>query len=383
MSTPVYYAVQKDYAPEQVRQSLRQIVSPLLTNWGDLTGKKVLLKPNLLFCRSNEDPAAVHPELIVAVSEILTEAGASVTLLENPGTQNVNTIIEKMNIASRLTELGVLFNDFTDYRTGTLSDQCCFRQLRIAREFESFDLVIDLAKAKTHAMMTLTLAVKNLFGLIDSADRIAWHLAVGSDFARFADLLLDLYLTVKPQISIIDGIIGMEGNGPGSGTPVNSGFLAASADALALDASVAQTLGTPLEQIVLFRQAKKRGLDFSFTNCGTLPALPPYKLPDPPGRLYAWGVWLPPFFKKQLRNLVGSRPVLAAAECISCGRCVRVCPPQSLKMKEKNKKNVPVFNLNNCIRCYCCQEHCPKGAITTRPQLLSAFFSKLVKLFRR
>ena len=73
MSTPVYYAVQKDYAPEQVRQSLRQIVSPLLTNWGDLTGKKVLLKPNLLFCRSNEDPAAVHPELIVAVSEILTE----------------------------------------------------------------------------------------------------------------------------------------------------------------------------------------------------------------------------------------------------------------------------------------------------------------------
>ena len=74
---------------------------------------------------------------------------------------------------------------------------------------------MDLAKAKTHAMMTLTLAVKNLFGLIDSADRISWHLAVGSDFSRFADLLLDLYLTVRPKISIIDGIIGMEGNGPG------------------------------------------------------------------------------------------------------------------------------------------------------------------------
>lgn len=383
MSTPVYYAEQKDYAPDQLRHSLRKILSPLLAERGDLSGKKILLKPNLLFCRRSDDPAAVHPELIVAAAEILTETGASVTLLENPGTQNVSTIIDKMNIASQLTELGVSFDNFSDYRTKSLPEKCCFRQVKLAREFESFDLVIDLAKAKTHAMMTLTLAVKNLFGLIDSADRISWHLAVGSDFARFADLLLDLYLTVKPQISIIDGIIGMEGNGPGSGTPVNSGFLAASADALALDASVAQTLGTPLEKIVLFRQAKKRGLDFSFTDCGTSPALEPYKLPDPPGRLYAWGVWLPPFFKKQLRNLVGSRPVLASDECISCGRCARVCPPQSLKMKEKNQKSLPVFDLNNCIRCYCCQEHCPKGAITTRPQLLSAFFSKLVKLFRR
>lgn len=383
MSTPVCYTVQKDYDPESVCQSLRKVLSPFLAGRGELSGKKILLKPNLLFCRKDDDPAAVHPAVIVAAAKVLSETGAQVTILENPGTQHVSAIIEKMGIATELAELGVDFRDFSDYRTVSLPEKCCFRQLRMAREFENFDLVADLAKAKTHAMMTLTLAVKNLFGLIDSADRISWHLAVGSDFSRFADLLLDLYLTVKPGICIVDGIIGMEGNGPGSGTPVNSGFLAASSDALALDASVTGTLGLAPEDVVLFRQAKKRGLDFSYTNCGEIPEVAPYKLPDPPGRLYAWGVLLPPFFKKHLRNLVGSRPVLAADECISCGRCAQVCPPQSLKMQLKNGKKLPVFDLNNCIRCYCCQEHCPKGAITTHPQLLSAFFSNLVKRFRR
>ena len=150
-----------------------------------------------------------------------------------------------------------------------------------------------------------------------------------------------------------------------------------------MDASVARTLGTAPEEVVLFRQAQKRGLDFSYINSGELPVLSPYKLPDPPGRLYAWGVLLPPFFKKYLRNLVGSRPVLDPDECISCGRCAKVCPPRSLKMQSKNAKELPVFDLNNCIRCYCCQEHCPRGAITTRPQLLSAFFANIVKRFRR
>ena len=383
MSTPVCYAIQKDYEQSSLRTTLRNLLSPLLAERGELSGKKILLKPNLLFCRQPDDPAAVHRELIVAAAAVLAETGAKVTILENPGTQRVKAIIEKMEIGSRLEELGVEFNDFSDYRTVALPEKCCSRQLRFAREFEKFDLVVDLAKAKTHAMMTLTLAVKNLFGLVDSADRISWHLAVGSDFSRFADLLLDLYLTVKPQISIIDGIIGMEGNGPGSGTAVQSGFLAVSSDALALDASVAQVLGVGSEELVLLRAAQKRGLEFSYTNTGELPSIAPYKLPDPPGRLYAWGVLLPPFFKKHLRNLVGSRPILNSDECISCGRCAQVCPPQSLKMKKKNEKALPAFDLNNCIRCYCCQEHCPKGAITTRPQLLSAFFAGIVKRVRK
>ena len=360
MTCPVYYSRVSSYEESILRDSLQQLLTSAADGCGSLKGKRILLKPNLLFCRRSDDPAAVHPAVITAAAEALLNAGAAeVTLLENPGTQHVSAIIEKMQISEKLRSLNVRYDDFADYRELDLPENCCFRRLRIAREFENFDLVVDLAKAKTHAMMTLTLAVKNLFGFIDSADRLSWHLAVGSDFNRFADLLLDLYLTVKPQISIIDGIIGMEGNGPGSGTPVAANFLACSTDALALDASVAERLGVLSSELI------------------------PFKLPDPPGLLNAWGVTLPPFFKKQLRNLAGSRPVLDVGECISCGRCAEVCPPRSLKMKLHKDRKLPVFDLNNCIRCYCCQEHCPRGAISTRPQLLNSLLSAAVRIFRR
>lgn len=384
MNVPVYYSRCSDYSAPDLDGALHAVLEPLLQEHAPVRGKKVLLKPNLLFCRRQDDPAAVHPALIEAVCRELSVAGAaSVTLLENPGTQHVKAIISTMGLSEKLEKMGVRFDDFSDYRELQLPPECRFRQLKIAREFENYDLVVDLAKAKTHAMMTLTLAVKNLFGLIDSADRLSWHLAVGSDFRRFADLLLDLYLTVKPGISIVDGIIGMEGNGPGSGTPVTSGFLAASSDALALDASVAEVLGVNGSKLVLLQQAARRELPFAYENHGDIPEVMPYKLPDPPGVLNAWGVMLPPFFKKQLRNLAGTRPVLLPEGCISCGRCVQVCPPRSLKLKKVKEKEIPVFDLDNCIRCYCCQEHCPKGTIKVRPQLLNKLLSALVKTFRR
>ncbi len=384
MTTPVYYSCASSYDEAPLCKALRAVLEPVFKEYGSLEGKKILVKPNLLFSRRQDDPAAVHPAVIEALCRELLDAGAeSVTLLENPGTQHVKAILKIMGLEEKLEKMGVAYDDFADYREIKLPDQCRFRQLKIAREFENFDLVVDLAKAKTHAMMTLTLAVKNLFGLIDSADRLSWHLAVGSDFCRFADLLLDLYLTVKPGISLIDGIVGMEGNGPGSGTPTTSGFLAASTDALALDASVAALLGVPESAFILLRQAAQRHLPFTYENRGDIPEVAPFKLPDPPGMLNAWGVWLPPVFKKQLRNLAGSRPFLIPSGCISCGRCVQVCPPQSLKLKKVKGRDLPVFDLDNCIRCYCCQEHCPRGTIEVRPQILNKLLSSLVKLFRR
>ena len=381
MTRTVHYGAAKDYSGPEVRRALDEILPPVLASCGGVAGKRILLKPNLLFCRKPDDPATVHPAVITGVAAALREAGAGeIVLLENPGTQTVRAVIERMGIAEKLSSSGVFFDDFADYRERSLPEPCVFRSLKIAREFERFDLVADLAKAKTHAMMTLTLAVKNLFGLVDSASRIGWHLAVGSDFRRFADLLLDLYLTVRPRICIIDGIVGMEGNGPGSGTPAERNFLAASDDALALDASVAEKLGVPAKKYLILEQAAKRGLDFSFEDSGAVPRVRPFRLPDPPGMLNAWGVLLPPFFKTRLRNLVGSRPAVRNESCIGCGRCAEVCPPRSLKMSREKK---PLFDLKHCIRCYCCQEHCPRGAIVTQQQLLTALLSGLIRLVRR
>ena len=121
------------------------------------------------------------------------------------------------------------------------------------------------------------------------SERLGWHLVVGRDYERFADMLLDIYSMVKPQISIIDAVVAMEGNGPGSGAPVNLNFIACSTDALALDASVAAKLG--VDDLLVVKQAQKRSLDTTFTDCGDIPETIAIKLPDPPRMGLEWGVY--------------------------------------------------------------------------------------------
>lgn len=364
MPTPVYYANCPDYTPEHLQSALDGILPGQIDAFGGVSHKRIMLKPNLLAWRRADDIACVHPKLIVETARFFLDAGAKeVALLENPAVQTAPAIIRAMGIDEELKKLGVHVANFSDYKRLPLPPEVKFHNIELAAEFLEYDAVADIAKAKTHAMMILTLCVKNLFGLVKGCDRMGWHLAVGRDFAKFADMLLDIHLSVRPRFNILDAVTCMEGNGPGSGTPVHRGFLAGASDSLALDASAAAIFGVP--NLLLLRNAEERKLDFSYENRGDVPPVNPLKRPDPPGILTEWGVFLPPFLKGFLRDFAVSKPQLDPARCIGCGLCAKMCPPQSLKLKDGK----PVFDLPNCIRCYCCQEHCPKGAITPHKTL--------------
>lgn len=364
MPTPVYYANCPDYTPEHLQSALDGILPGQIDAFGGVSHKRIMLKPNLLAWRRADDIACVHPKLIVETARFFLDAGAKeVALLENPAVQTAPAIIRSMGIDEELKKLGVHVANFSDYKRLPLPPEVKFHNIELAAEFLEYDAVADIAKAKTHAMMILTLCVKNLFGLVKGCDRMGWHLAVGRDFAKFADMLLDIHLSVRPRFNILDAVTCMEGNGPGSGTPVHRGFLAGASDSLALDASAAAIFGVP--NLLLLRNAEERKLDFSYENRGDVPPVNPLKRPDPPGILTEWGVFLPPFLKGFLRDFAVSKPQLDPARCIGCGLCAKMCPPQSLKLKDGK----PVFDLPNCIRCYCCQEHCPKGAITPHKTL--------------
>ena len=161
---------------------------------------------------------------------------------------------------------------------------------------------------------------------------------------------------MRPRFNLLDGIICMEGNGPGSGIPAFRGFLAGSRDALALDESISPKLGVP--DLLLLECAKKRNLLPEITDQGEIPPIQPLALPIPSKR-NKLGVWIPPGVKGLLSQALYAYPKLSRNKCIGCGVCVRMCPPRSLKLIQGK----PVFDLKNCIRCYCCQEHCPQGAI--------------------
>lgn len=362
----VYYASCSSYDdPLLLKNALEKVLAPQMERFGSLQGKKILFKPNLLVWKNKEEIASVNPLFLLACAEIFTEKGAIVTIRETPAVQTALAVIKSMGIEEKLEALGVKTMGFDEYKVPPKDEKMRFHNIEIANEFRSYDAVVDIAKAKTHGMMTLTLCVKNLFGMIRGSERLGWHLAVGRDFPLFADMLLDLYLAVSPSFNLVDGIICMEGNGPGSGTPVSGNFIAGSSDSLALDASLSRLLG--VKDLLLIRRARERGLLPEYKEYGTEQLqIKPLKLPDPPGLLVEWGVFLPPFLKSFLREFVISRPVLDKEKCIGCGLCAKMCPPQSLKIV--NKK--PLFHLKSCIRCYCCQEHCPQSAITARKTFL-------------
>ena len=348
-----------------LRAAIEQVLAVQIEDFsGGVSGKRIMLKPNLLAWRREEDVACVHPAFLLESARAFLDAGASeVAILENPAMQTAPAIIRSMGIADELAAMNVRVANFEHFEKASLPANARFRNLELAREYLDFDAVCDIAKAKTHGMMTLTLCVKTLFGLVGGSGRMGWHLAVGRDFAMFADMLLDIYLTVRPRFNLLDAVVCMEGNGPGSGAPTPRGFVAGASDALALDASAAPLLG--VEDLLLLRSAERRGLLTPFLYAGDVPERNPLLLPDPPGMLTEWGVPLPPFLKDRLRNWIISKPLLDPEKCVGCGLCVKMCPPQSLKLKDGR----PVFDLPNCIRCYCCQEHCPKGAIVPKKTL--------------
>lgn len=355
----IHYASCSGYEREKLQEALTKAFLPVLAARGGAKGKSVMIKPNLLEWKGFEIPVCSDPAMLVELCRLLKKEGTSkIAVIENPAVRSTPVIIEKMGIAKELAELGVEVRNCEKYQFVDLNGDYAFRRIEVAMEYQEFDLVIDFAKAKTHCMMTLTLAVKNLFGLIRGSERIGWHLAVGRDYGRFADMLLDIWLLVKPHISLLDAVVGMEGNGPGSGDPVDLKFIACSDNSLALDAAVSPRLG--VSNMPLLSRAQERGLIPEFEESGDVPEARALKMPDPPELELEWGVYLPPKLRQMMRKWFVAKPVVDPKRCISCGMCVKMCPPQSLVLK----KGKPVFKLSKCIRCYCCQEHCPCGAIT-------------------
>jgi ferredoxin len=238
-----------------------------------------------------------------------------------------------------------------------------FKHLEIDQALFEADAVINLPKWKTHGMTLLTLGVKNLYGCIPGPRKALWHLKAGENRETFARILIDLYQILRPSLTILDGIIGMEGCGPSSGRPIPLGLILASRDALSLDQIVCDLLGIPREALLTNKVAYDLGLGkdgievlgerLKDVRISNFEFPPPYRTD--------WN--LPGFIKRTLNRALTSKPVIHGEACKACYHCVEICPPKALSRKGKDL----VFDYGRCIRCFCCQEICPEGAITIKP----------------
>ena len=256
-------------------------------------------------------------------------------------------------------ELGIDCRELADPVDLPVSEGADFRRIQVARDVIEADKVINLAKLKTHGQMYLTMGVKNLFGCVPGRLKAGWHYNVGLNREKFASLLLDIYLGVKPDFTILDGVIGMQGDGPTSGTPYNFGLIGACVDALTMDFTLCKMLGGKLEDYPLYMAAKNRGLP----QCELDPSEVEGDFPES----YVFpGVELPKTRTMRLLpglpfidRLMTSKPVHVPELCVGCGRCEAVCAAGALKHENRHLR----FDYVKCIRCYCCHEMCPVKAI--------------------
>ncbi|MFO7534554.1 MAG: DUF362 domain-containing protein [Kiritimatiellia bacterium] len=317
-------------------------------------GQRVLIKPNLLADATPEQAITTHPEIARAVIRLAREAGALPVVADSPaGPLRLQAVLEKTGFKALCEQEQTPFINLEQAPSAPFS--CAGFPFVIAKPVLEADLVVNLPKVKTHTLTIFTGAVKNLYGTLPGFQKATMHkhFPSGDDMGRLLACILDI---VRPGLSIADGVVGMDGNGPSGGQPVELGFLAASTDAAALDAALCRALNVPLSVVPWFRHLAKERYE-TLTLAGEPPA---------PGslRFNLPGGWknrlIPKALVRLLAPLFWVRPVLNPQTCIRCGRCAAACPARAL---DHRPGEVPRLRGPACIGCCCCHEICPVKAI--------------------
>jgi uncharacterized protein (DUF362 family)/Pyruvate/2-oxoacid:ferredoxin oxidoreductase delta subunit len=351
------------YGYQQVLAGVRDVLEPL----GGMRafvkrGDKVLLKPNLLSGKHPDKCVTTHPSLVKAVAQLVQEVGGIPVIGDSPGVGDLHRVAAQAGIAEVAEELGCPLVEFKDVAEIKTDAAYIFRRFELAKAVLETDVIINLPKVKTHMQTLLTLGVKNTFGCISGMRKAQWHLKAGNNHAYFAGMLAELSHIIKPALTIVDGIIGMEGDGPSNGDPRPLGLILAGTNPHALDATICQIIGVLPEELLTLQAAHERG--FEGTNPKQIEILgqsikdvrvDPFLLP----RRFYIKRKLIAFLKLPLRNIFTPKPIINRDLCKACGTCAEVCPPQVISLSKKKVK----IDYRQCIRCYCCQEVCPESAV--------------------
>ena len=316
-------------------------------------GQRVLLKVNILNASVPSKAVTTNPLLVKKIAEAVQKIGGVPFIGDSPSGQftkrRLKRVYKKAGLLELSNELGIELNYDTSTKKVTIPEGKRLKKVPICNFVLQADKIIAIPKIKTHSYMIMTLASKIMYGAVPGLTKAKYH-SIHIKRTSFSDILLDVLSIVKPDLFIMDGIIGMEGQGPASGTPVDLGLILAAEDPIAMDIAVCKMLNIKPVGIPVLKRAKIRGL---WPKEILYPKLTPddvkvdnFKLPSTADYL-----------------LTGEKtPVQSPSitqKCISCGLCKEICPQNAITIGNKGAK----INYSKCIKCYCCHEICPEDAI--------------------
>lgn len=359
------------YETKKIEESIHKLLEPLggIQNFIS-KGDKVLLKPNLLSAYPPKDAVTTHPTIVNAVAKEVIQTGGKPLVGDSPGHASLEKAASRSGIKQVCSKLDIPLIKFTK-EVEVINENGVFKRFNLAKQIMEAEKIINLAKFKTHSQMLLTLAVKNCFGAVVGGEKKRWHLKAGSNRMHFAHMLVDICQLVKPNLNIVDAVLGMEGNGPANGKPRKLNFLIAGWDPFAVDAVGVKLIGiNPMEHYVL-KAAQLQGLfnpeEVEIRGEWKNLVVDDFKLPSSVNPLIPY---VPNFLLGPARKLITSRPSINHEICEVCGVCLKNCPTGALTQENGRF----AIDYGKCINCFCCQELCPAGAIQIKKSFLARFF---------
>lgn len=332
-------------------------------------GDRVLLKPNVLAIRAPEDAVTTHPAVVSAMCELVTEAGGIPMIgdgsgIVKPGSTTTSEAFHASGIEGVASACGIELINFetSGYTEVSVPGARQFPRLYIAKSVLEADVVISLPKLKTHELTLYTGAVKNFFGAVPQKIRKQAHALEDRD--RFSEAVVDIYSIVKPHLAVMDGVIGMEGNGPANGTPVPSGVVLAGYDCVALDVVASELIGIDPFKVPTNKAALSRGFGTRHPEVAGVPLQEvKVRFNMPEGGITAM---IPSFLMRALRRHLTVKPFINTSSCAFCKACVLNCSVHAIEEINETLK----INQEKCIQCYCCRELCPNDAVEIKKSLL-------------
>ena len=327
---------------------------------------KVTIKPNLLMARSPEQATTTHPAVVAAVVAALRRRGVEdITVADSPGGPYTAAALGRIYRACGMEGIeGVRLNLDTAWGSRKAKEGSLAEEFHLIRPILEADVVISVGKLKTHGMTTLSGGVKNLFGCVPGLQKPELHYRYPT-LDAFCQMLVDLAETVSPDLTIVDAVTAMEGNGPSGGSPRQVGLLAGSTSPFVLDLMLADLIGLRVEDVATLRHSLRRGLIPKTASELQIDGdeykqISDFQMPDSKALDFSDHMPLPvrPLIR-WLRRRVTPRPVIRTARCVGCGKCAESCPAHTIAVREGKA----VIDYSRCISCFCCHEMCPVRAI--------------------
>jgi uncharacterized protein (DUF362 family)/Pyruvate/2-oxoacid:ferredoxin oxidoreductase delta subunit len=376
---------QKEYGVARVQRALQEMAGQLPGAWSWIRpGDRILIKPNLLRPSPSEEAIVTHPDVIEATVRMLLDLRAEPIIAESPGGPHTFRMLERLYHRCGLKEVaertGVVLN--RDTATVAISHPSgrLVKHFELIRPCAEADGLINLPKAKTHSFMLLTGAVKNLFGLIPGLKKPGYHATLRRP-APFAEMLLDLLDLIGPRLTIMDGIVGMEGDGPSAGRPRRLGFLLMGRSALYVDHAFSRLVGVDPREVPVLAGALERGwlrpsesIRFTGPDAWQGAGILDFQLPATLHLRVGLGALpFPDVCARLLANACSLRPHVPPQDCEGCGVCLQNCPVGAISMSAGHAE----IDHSRCIHCYCCHELCPEKIV----ELKGSWLYKLLRPF--